>query len=142
MLFRSKCVTMDSSLYSTWPPSIPEQPQHVQHEQRAQPTPIVDEWAKDRSNPIPQSGSVASPTMASPTIDMSDFTLGGDFSGQSQHESACCRLSILLSRFLKFVNIIRISPVFLRPIWLLHAITVQHNGVWFSLASTCSCSRL
>ena len=74
---------MDSSLYSSWPPSIPEQQQHVQHE-RAQPTPIVDDWAKDRSNPIPQSGSVASPPMASPTIDMSDFTLGGDFSGQSQ----------------------------------------------------------
>ena len=85
---------MDSSLYSSWPPSIPEQQQHVQHEQRAQPTPIVDDWAKDRSNPIPQSGSVASPPMASPTIDMADFTLGGDFSGQSQHESVCSRLSI------------------------------------------------
>jgi hypothetical protein len=85
---------MDSSLYSSWPPSIPEQQQHVQHEQRAQPTSIVDDWAKDRSNPIPQSGSVASPPMASPTIDMSDFTLGGDFSGQSQHESTSSRLSI------------------------------------------------
>ena len=81
---------MDSSLYSSsWPPSIPEQQQHAQHEQRAQPTSIVDDWAKDRSNPIPQSGSVASPPMASPTIDMSDFTLGGDFSGQSQHQLAC-----------------------------------------------------
>ena len=78
---------MDSSLYSSsWPPSIPEQQQHAQHEQRAQPTSIVDDWAKDRSNPIPQSGSGASPPMASPTIDMADFTLGGDFSGQSQHE--------------------------------------------------------
>ena len=85
---------MDSSLYSSWPPSIPEQQQHVQHEQRAQPTSIVDDWTKDRSNPIPQSGSVASPPMASPTIDMSDFTLGGDFSGQSQHGSAYSRLLI------------------------------------------------
>lgn len=75
---------MDSSLYSSsWPPSIPEQQQHVQHEQRTQPTSIVDDWAKDRSNPIPQSGSAASPPMASPTIDMSDFTLGGDFSGST-----------------------------------------------------------
>jgi hypothetical protein len=89
---------MDSSLYSSsWPPSIPEQQQHAQHEQRAQPTSIVDDWAKDRSNPIPQSGSVASPPMASPTIDMSDFTLGGDFSGQSQHELACFKLSIQLA---------------------------------------------
>ena len=133
---------MDSSLYSSWPPSIPEQQQHVQHEQRAQPSPIVDDWAKDRSNPIPQTGSVASPPMASPTIDMSDFTLGGDFSGQSQYESICFTLSISLSRSLKFFNIIRISPVFLWPIWLLHAISVQHNGVRLSLASTCSCSRL
>ena len=135
---------MDSSLYSSsWPPSIPEQQQHAQHEQRAQPTSIVDDWAKDRSNPIPQSGSVASPPMASPTIDMSDFTLGGDFSGQSQHEPACFKFAIyLLPRFYKLVNIICISTVFLWPIWLLHAITLQYDGLRLSLACTSTCSCL
>ena len=138
---KKECVTMDSSLYSSsWPPSIPEQQQHAQHEQPAQPTSIVDDWAKDRSNPIPQSGVVASPPMASPTIDMSDFTLGGDFSGQSQHNLAYFKLT--LPRFHKFVNIIRISTGFLRPIWLLHAITLQYNGLRLSLASTRPCSCL
>lgn len=76
-------------MYPQWLQSsqiMPESSQHVQHEPRASSSTTLDDWTKDRSMSIPQTGSVASagsPTSPSSGIDLGDFTTLGDMAGPS-----------------------------------------------------------
>lgn len=75
-------------MYPQWLQSsqmMPESSQHVQHEPRASSSTALDDWTKDRSMSIPQTGSVASagsPTSPSSGIDLGDFTTLGDMAGE------------------------------------------------------------
>ncbi|KAF8883408.1 hypothetical protein BD779DRAFT_1612268 [Infundibulicybe gibba] len=82
---------MDPSLYNHWLQQqqlLPES-QHVTQEARPSPT-AQDEWPKERATPTSQSTGVGSPhpVVATPTIDIGDFTTLGDIAGPSSSTPA------------------------------------------------------